>query len=199
MQHSEDSDTELLERARAGSAPAFAVLLHRHGPAVRAVVADDPDATGAVIATFIRAMRQLPGSEDGEPRRRLVELARAEVDDPREPEPTVALDHGELDEVWAELDLRWPDGKVPRHLPRWVGWSVSIVALAALAVSVPHAVLTIGAAGDAGPEELGSLVARPFTEQTDEPPPVEELAENLEPPPFEFPDLRAEPEPDTDG
>ncbi len=164
MQHAESSDRELLERARAGSAPAFAVLLHRHGPAVRAVVADDPDATGAVIATFVRAMRQLPGSDDGDPRRRLVELARAEVDHPRAPEPTVAPDPDELDEIWAELDLRWPDGKVPRHLPRWVGRSASILALAALAVSVPYAVLTTGADGDDGPDELGSLVARPFTD-----------------------------------
>ncbi len=199
MQHSERPDAELLERARAGSAPAFAVLLHRHGPAVRAVVADDPDATGAVIATFVRAMRQLPGSADGDPRRQLIELARTEVDHPRAPEPTVALDPDELDGIWAELDLRWPNGRVPRHLPRWVGWSASILALAALAVTVPYAVLALGAGGDDGPDELESLVARPFTEQADEPPAIEELEENREPPPFEFPDLRSEPEPDTDG
>jgi len=68
---------------------------------------------------------------------------------------------------------------VPRSLPRWVGRGASIVALAALAVLVPHAVFTLGANGDDVPAESANLVARPFEE---------ELDENLDPPPFEFPD-----------
>lgn len=198
MQHSDDSDTELLERARAGSAPAFAVLLYRHGPAVRAVVADHADPLRAMVGTFARAMRELPEPTEGAPRDRLIELAGAEVDRPRPPEPAVPLGPDELDAIWVELDQRWPDGKVPWSLPRWVGWSASIVVLAAMAVLVPHAVLTFGANGDEGPNEMAHLVARPFEGELDAAPPAEELEENLEPPPFEFPGVPPEPPPESD-
>jgi hypothetical protein len=180
VQYADGSDAELLERARAGSAPAFAVLLYRHGPSVRAVVADAPDPTGAVVDTFAGAMRELSDPAPGGPGDRLIELAGTTVEHPRAPEPPVALDPDDLDGIWAELDRRWPDGTVPRSLPRWVGWGASIVALAALAVLVPHAVFTLGSNGDEVPDEPASLVARPFEEELDEAPP--------DPPPFEFPD-----------
>jgi hypothetical protein len=57
---------------------------------------------------------------------------------------------------------------------------------------VPYAVLTLGGHGEDGPEELDSIVARPFDEQI-EPPPVDELEEKLEPPAFEFPSEQSEP------
>lgn len=199
MQHSDGSDAELVERARAGSAPAFAVLLHRHAPTVRTVVADDRDPTGAVVGTFVTAMRRLPKHPpDADPRAWLLELAAAEVRTPHPigDLPPPELDQEELDEIWAELDLRWPDGRAPRSLPRWVSWSALVLALAALAVLMPYAVLTLGANGNDGPTELASLVARPFDEQIEEGALDEELEEDLEPPTFEFPDMQAEPNPE---
>jgi hypothetical protein len=200
VQHSDGSDAELVERARAGSAPAFAVLLHRHGAAVRAVVAGDRDPTGAVIGTFVTAMRRLPAHPvDDTPRDWLLQLAASEVRKPQtaDAQPMPDLEPDELDEIWAELDLRWPDGRVPRTVPRWVGWSALVITLAALAILVPYTVLTLGGNGDDGPNELASLVARPFEDPDAEDPdteaPVDEASdEDLEPPPFVFPDMEPE-------
>jgi hypothetical protein len=197
VQQAEGSDPELLEWARAGSAPAFAVLLHRHGSAVRAVVASDPDPTGAVVGTFVHAMRRLKDQPVGtDPGPWLLELAAKEVRDPRAPGDgsSPELDDDERDEIWAELDLRWPAGRVPRSVPRWVGPSALVLALGALAVLVPYGVLALGANGSDVPDELANIVARPYEEQIGPQPVDEELEENLEPPPFEFPD--AQPEPD---
>jgi hypothetical protein len=195
VQHSDGSDAELVERARAGSAPAFAVLLHRHGPAVRAVVAGDRDPTGAVIGTFVTAMRRLPDHPvDDTPRDWLLQLAASEVREPRtaDAQPAPDLEPDELDEIWAELDLRWPDGRVPRTVPRWVGWSALVITLAALAILVPYTVLTLGGNGDDGPNELAGLVARPFEDPDAEAPVDEAPDEDLEPPPFVFPDVDLE-------
>lgn len=169
MEHAARSDAELVELAQDGSAPAFAVLLHRHGAAVREVVTDEADPTGAVVATYLTAMRHLGQRTPTTPVRPwLLELA---TDEARHPRPASdappALDADELDGIWAELDVRWPDGRTPRTVPAWLGWSALVVVLASLAVLVPYLILGFGVDVDEGPDELPSIVARPLPEPTD--------------------------------
>jgi hypothetical protein len=125
------SDAELLELSKAGVAPAFAVLLHRHGSAVRSAVDHDPDPTGAVVETFVRAMREL-SAQDGSTLVRpwLLSLAGADAT----PDPIVPLGEEERDEVWAELAVRWPTGRVPRHhdLLQRLALVAGLVAISAL-------------------------------------------------------------------
>lgn len=168
MEFSALSDAELVKLSRGGSAPAFAVLVHRHGPAVRALVSNDEDPVGAVISTYVAAMRHLD-TEPGDPaqvRGWLLRLASAQV---REPiavggAPLPALDEDELDEIWAELDLRWPDGRVPRHVPAWLGWTALVVAIVSLGVLVPYVALTWGNGDrDASIDEV--LRAEPYAHE----------------------------------
>lgn len=166
MDHSDRSDAELIRRAQNGEQRAFAVLLHRHGPAVRATVQTDRDPAGATIATFVSAMRALTRQPPDQPAGPwLVEIAqkhtrRPDLDQADDPPP---IDPDELDEIWAELDLRWPNGRVPRSIPRWVGWAAMVVVLVALAVLIPYLALTTGTDDDQVTihEEV---VARPYDE-----------------------------------
>lgn len=199
MQHGDRSDAELVRLAAAGTAPAFAVLLHRHGPAVRAVVEPAKDPTGALIGTFVDAMRELPDVEPDQPLRPwLLELARHQVKHPADvadDAPAPPLDPEEEDEAWAELDVRWPDGRVPRQVPPWVGWTALVIALVALAILVPYVVLGNGASDD-DVEVVDELVALPFEEEGEEREAATELFgdDELEPlPSFEFPEADEEP------
>lgn len=193
-------------------APAFAVLLHRHGPAVLALADADPDPVGATLATFIRAMRALPDVAPGDARRWLIDLAVDEIDGevtvPQDltalgappgadggtatlvaPIPATATQEA-LDEIWAELALRWPSGRVPRHVPSWAIWTGTTVVLMALAVALPWAVLGVAPAEDVAIEELR---ASPVAEDVE---PIEpEPEEEVELPTFEFPEPPEEPEP----
>jgi hypothetical protein len=150
------SDPELVADAQAGIAPAFAVLLHRHGPAVRSAVRNDPDPTSAVIETFVRAMRELPTRDPEAPVRPwLLGLAGTNVD----PDPVVPLSEEERDEVWAELAIRWPTGRPPRRAQRWqraalVGGLVAVCAL------VPTMVLLAGEADQEPSDELRAFPLR---------------------------------------
>lgn len=179
MVHSDRSDADLVRLAQNGESRAFAVLLYRHGPAVRACVDADRDPTGAVIATFVAAMRRLRHLPPDDPVRPwLLQLAAKRT---RRPNLEMAddvppLDADVADEIWAELDLRWPGGRVPRSVPRWVGWAALLVVLVSLAVVVPYLLLTV----ETGPDEdveLVELVARPFDEEIEREP-AEELFES---------------------
>jgi hypothetical protein len=153
--YGERSDAELVELSQAGVAPAFAVLLHRHGPAVRSAVRHDPDPTGAVIETFVRAMRELPTRDPKAPVRPWL-LTLTESDLPAD--PLVPLSEEERDEVWAELAVRWPSGRLPRRsdaLQR-VALVGGLIAVSAL---VPTLVLL---AGQDDPEPLEELRAFPL-------------------------------------
>jgi hypothetical protein len=193
-------DAELVADAQAGVAPAFAVLLHRHGPAVRSAVRNDPEPTSAVIETFVRAMRELPSRDPDAPVRPwLLGLVGTAV----EPDPIVPLSEEERDEIWAELAVRWPTGRVPRRSDRWqrVALAAGLLAVCAL---VPTMVLL---AGEAEPEPVDELRAFPLqtaaVEVTipDEPEPlpsftfptVPELEEPA--PPTSAPEPTASPEP----
>lgn len=197
MAHGDRSDAELMQLAQDGASPAFAVLLHRHGPAVRACVATDDDPVGAVIGTFVAAMRRLAKRSPDDPVRPwLLELAARQVRDPA-PVGDAALpelDPEEADEIWAELDIRWPDGRIRRSVPRWLSRVALVVVLVALAVLVPYVVMTYG---NEAPEEdaLEELVARPFEDEIEREPADElfdtpdEVEVEEAPPAFEFPDV----------
>lgn len=53
-----------------------------------------------------------------------------------------------LDDIWAELALRWPSGRVPRYLPSWVIWLVTTILLLVIAVALPWVVLGRGTTED---------------------------------------------------
>jgi hypothetical protein len=174
--YGERSDAELIALSKVGIAPAFAVLLHRHGPAVRSAVRHDPDPTGAVIETFVRAMRELPQRDETVPVRPWL-LALAGTD--RTPDPIVPISEEERDEIWAELAVRWPTGRPPRRSERLqrVAMTVGLVAISAL---VPTLVLY---AGNQEPQPLDELRAFPLqtTVEVAEPDDAEPL------PSFTFP------------
>jgi hypothetical protein len=184
----ERSDADLVERSQAGVAPAFAVLLHRHGPTVRSAVRDDRDPLGAVVEVFVRAMRELPERDPAEPVRPwLLELAGTD----RIPDPIVPLSEEERDEIWAELAVRWPAGRPPRDTRalKRVGLVAGLIAVSAL---VPSLVLL---AGHVEPEPIDELRAFPL--QT-----AVEVADerDTEPlPSFTFPTVPELEEPSTDG
>jgi hypothetical protein len=169
MQLGTSSDAELVRLAQRGASPPFAVLVHRHAPAVRARVADDRDPTGAVVATFVTAMRRLPKRSPDDPVRPwLLDLADRQVRRPaplpEDPSDLPPLDPDEADEIWAELELRWPRGRVRRSMPRWVAPVALVIVMVALAVLVPYLLLTVGTDGpEAAPIE--DVVARPYEEE----------------------------------
>lgn len=229
------SDAELLAFAREGVASAFAVLLYRHGPEILELAQRDPDPVGAVVATYIRAMRALPNADPGDVRLWLLGFAaeeiEGEVDIPAAPTVGAAAASGghsaaatggaapqasngtaravspgrgpmdappletddDLDEVWAELALRWPTGRAPRHLPSWAIWVITTIVLIALAILLPWAVL--GASGDDA-EAIEELSASPVLEDlTIQDEDDEDDVEEQELPTFDFPEPPdAEPE-----
>ena len=180
MQLASRSDAELIRLAQAGASPAFAVLVFRHAADIRAVVANDKDPVGAVIATFVQAMRQLSKRTPEDPVRPwLLKLAakqtRSPIDIGDQVVPT--LDDAEADEIWAELDIRWPRGRVPRNLPRWVGWFGLVIALVGLAVLVPYVLLTIDSPNGEDDEPITEVIGRPYQEPDAEREPAQVLGE----------------------
>jgi hypothetical protein len=177
--YGERSDAELLELSQAGVAPAFAVLLHRHGPAVRSAVRRDPDPTGAVIETFVRAMRGLPDRDPSAPVGPwLLSLTGSDL----QADPLVPLSEEERDEIWAELALRWPHGRAPGRRSELLQRVALVVGLIAVSALVPTLVLL---AGPDEPEPLDELRAFPLQSVVEVAEPEDEEAEPL--PSFTFP------------
>ncbi len=189
------SDTELVPLAQDGDASAFAVIVHRHAPRVRAVLADTRDPDARLQQVFVTAMRALP-TLDPEPdvTAWLTGLATDRTRRPVEPgDVPEPLDDEHLDRLWAALAARWPDGRRRRSIPGWVGVIAFVLLVLALSVLVPYATLTFGSDLDAGPQVLPEQIARPFEEEliADEAPEVDAaIDEDLpEPPVFTFPDI----------
>jgi hypothetical protein len=155
------SDAELMKLAKAGWAPAFAVLVHRHAPVVHAALRDDHDPLSATTAVFVHAMRELRQRDATAPLAPwLLEL----IDRPPPAQPS-ALSDEELDAIWLELDHRWPDGERPATTWPWRRLA-TVAALVVVAAVVPALVLGI----DTPAAEDVELRAVPVT---DEAPPVQ--------------------------
>jgi hypothetical protein len=168
------SDAELMKLAKAGWAPAFAVLVHRHAPVVHAALGDDPDPLSATTAVFVHAMRELRQRDADAPLAPwLLEL----IDRPPPAEPSAPTAE-ELDAIWLELDRRWPDGERPATTWPWRRLA-TVAALVVVAAAVPALVLGVD-----GPEaEDLELRAVPVTDEA----PVVETPDDDSLPSFSFP------------
>jgi hypothetical protein len=182
MRYEEREDGELVELAQAGWSPAFAVLVHRHGPALLAAFADEPDPAERTFEVLVRAMRRLDKRDPAQPVRPWL-FALAGRDEPATVPPPVGAT---LDHVWRDLAERWPDGKRPRRRhPILAGIAIALGAIA-LGVGVPTIVLGLPDAPEEPPE---SVRAQPLEEvPVDEPEPIDM-------PDFEFPDIAEGPAP----
>ncbi|MFA9430334.1 RNA polymerase sigma factor [Egicoccus sp. AB-alg2] len=149
MRYGDRTDAELMASAQAGWAPAFAVLLHRHGPAVRSAVADAPDPIVATRDVFMTALAELPGMDPDVPVRTwLLDIAGVET----VPDPIVPLREEERDAIWASLVAAWPGRRRPQRTGlRRVALVACLVALAAL---VPTLVVLAGETPERATEEL---------------------------------------------
>lgn len=161
------TDAELLTRAGAGDSAAFAVLVHRHAAALHAAAtasgSADPEA--GVVTTLSRAMRRLDEAPTDDVRGWLLELQRtrrgSSGEEPAEDE-VPPLREQVLDRIWAELAPRWPRGRRPVRVPRWVGHIALVALLLVLSVAVPYLLLVTAADSDAGPAPLAEVVAEPL-------------------------------------
>jgi hypothetical protein len=180
MRYDERDDGELVELARSGWSPAFAVLVHRHAPALLAAFADDPDPFERVTDVFIRAMRELPDHDPSAP----VAAWLFALAGRRPPDHVPSVPEEALDPIWRELSLRWPDGRHIHRRRRPVVRRLAVIAGAlALGVLVPLVVLGLPATPD--DDAIESVRAQPLEEEPTEEPEPEDV------PDFEFPDVTA--------
>lgn len=188
MRYDEREDGELVELAAAGWAPAFAVLVHRHAPLVLAAHAGTDDPVARAVATFTEAMRGLGDRDPGAAVAPwLLQLAGR-----TRPTRIPPVDPGVIDTLWAELQPRWPDGRIHHRWPAAATRLAVIVAAIGVGVAVPVAVLSTPAAE----EQVLELRAEPLDEGPAEETELDEPEEPLEPlPSFEFPDVAPDPAP----
>jgi hypothetical protein len=149
------SDEELIRLAQAGWAPAFAVLVHRYAPVVRATRPRAEPVVPFLTHVFLHAMRELRDRDPHAPVAPwLLGLAGAGARSAKTPVP---LSPEDLDAIWTRLHGYWPDGH--RHA-RSVPWrrTAAVVGLAALAGLVPAVVLGADGTGAEGePLELRAV------------------------------------------
>ncbi|HSK23600.1 MAG TPA: hypothetical protein VK906_10510 [Egicoccus sp.] len=178
MRYGDRSDAELMASAQAGWSPAFAVLLHRHGPAVRSAVRHEPDPIAATRDVFLTALEELPRMDPEFPVREwLLDIAGTD----RVPDPIIPLGEDERDAIWASLITAWPG--LPRPPRAGLRRAALILGLVALAALVPILVFLAGEAPDPGAEELR---AHPVAEEPTE----GESTPTAEPlPTFSFPSV----------
>ena len=211
MRFGDRSDEELIRLAQAGWAPAFAVLVHRYAPVVRATRPRAEPAVPFLTHVFLVAMRELRGRDPRAPVAPwLLGLAGSGARSAKTPVP---LSPEELDAIWTRLHSLWPNGH--RHAPAFP-WrrTAAAVGLAALAGLVPAVVLGADGTGAEGeplelravplPDERTATVAEE-QEEDDEPDfsfpttPEEQEApppEPVEPSPDETETAQPDPEPD---
>lgn len=202
MQLSTRSDAELVTLAQQGWTAAFAVLVRRHAPAVRAVAADAADPDRVVVDTFGRAMRRLPEHDPvaGEVRAWLVQLAEERTRHPRPvPDDPPELAAEDLDAIWTDLARRWPNGRIRRQVPGWVKWTATTIVLVALGVAIPYVTITYGqerADPAAAPEQLRAVPVDDPEEEVEDAPVLFEDEGFGELPAFEFPEAETETQPE---
>lgn len=161
-------DDELLARARVGDAGAFAVLVHRYAPTVHAAARarGEPDPDAVVVATFRRAMRRLERAPADDVAGWLVRLPapRRHEDgaaDLPDADTVTPLPDRAVDAIWAELAPRWPSGRRPVRLPRWVGQVALVALLLVLSVAVPYLLLVTTTEEPEQPGQIAEVVAEP--------------------------------------
>jgi hypothetical protein len=173
-----ETDAELLRQAQAGSAPAFAILVHRYAALLHMGAssgssdarspgfgseADGRDAAAldTVRRTFLRAMRRLDTADGAALGTWFLELQGTPLaaDEAARAAP---LTTAELDRLWGELAPSWPRGRRPRRLPRWLGHVAVVMLLLALSVAVPYALLVTAAEEEAVPVPVEEVVAVPI-------------------------------------
>lgn len=181
MRYGERTDAELMAAAQAGVAPAFAVLLHRHGPAVYSAVLDDPDPVCATRDVFVTALDELPRMDPAFPVRAWL-LDIAGVDGV--PDPIMPLAEADRDAIWASVVANWP-GR-PRPARPGLRRAALVGGLVALAALVPTLVVLAGEQQERPAEELR---AQPVLDQAA----VETEPDDVEAyPTFTFPTLPEE-------
>lgn len=155
------SDADLVELASAGSAPAFASLLHRHRDVVQrgALRAEHPlRAVEATMLTALRDVRRGRLSAD-DPREHLARVVDAEVlRDPGRPGVERILPADWFDHAWVRVERRWPTGRRRIRPPRWAGY----VAASLLLVGAGGVGTVLVVTADVTTEVVSELVAEPI-------------------------------------
>jgi hypothetical protein len=144
------SDSELLSLASEGSASAFAALLHRHRHVLRTHAAGAAEPELAVERAAIAAMRRV--------RRRspidAVDTWLATLVDEQVAAAPATSDverifpTGWFDQLWVRVQRRWPRGRSPLHLPKWLRVSLAAVMLVVASAGATYVVLTNEDASD---------------------------------------------------
>jgi hypothetical protein len=155
------SDTDLLELARDGSAPAFASLMHRHRDVIQrgALRAEHPERVAEeAMAAAVRDLRRDRAKGD-DLRGWLSSLVEERVErDPGSPGVERMLPSDWFDRTWVQVEPRWPTGRRRPRVPRW-GWQLAgAVALAIGGAGATYLIVT----NDPTLEVLSELVAEPI-------------------------------------
>ncbi len=173
------SDADLVELAAAGSAPAFASLLHRHRDVLHrgALRAEHPeDAVESALVAAVRDLRRGRLRAD-DLRDQLDTLMESAVREDRgRPGVERLLPPDWFDRVWVRVEDRWPTGRRRLRAPRWTWHVVGAVVLAVAGAAGTFLVVT----ADVTTEVVSQLVAEPI-EEFDAPAPDEAPAPEEQP------------------
>lgn len=154
------SDTDLIELAREGSAPAFASLLHRHRDVVArgALRAEHPQQV--VESTLRAAIRELRRGRAPDPDVRvwMTRVVEDEVQrDPGRPGVERILPSDWFDRAWVAVERTWPSGRRAPRPPRWLTTALSAVVLAAGGSIATYLVVT----SEVTSEVISEIIAEP--------------------------------------
>jgi hypothetical protein len=155
------TDTDLLELAHEGSAPAFASLLHRHRDVIQrgALRAEHPERVAE--STMVAAVRELRRgrASASDPRGWLDTLVEEQVlRDPGSAGIDRMLPGDWFDRAWVRAERCWPSGRRPLRVPRWAGNIVGALLLALAGGGTAYLVIT----ADPTVEVISELVAEPI-------------------------------------
>ncbi|MFP4150006.1 MAG: DUF433 domain-containing protein, partial [Nitriliruptoraceae bacterium] len=79
-------------------------------------------------------------------------------------EQVAPLPGPQVDAIWAALAPRWPTGRRPVRVPRWVGQVALVLVLVLLSVALPILLLTSEEVDNGQPEPLAEVIAEPLEE-----------------------------------
>lgn len=155
-----EPDGVLVQRAIAGDRAAFAILYHRHVRLVYETVRTSaPDATAArslTVAAFCHVMRHLDELEPGRFGEAVLHVARRRAAGHTPGAAVPALTVGAVDEMWRELDRRWPTGDAP---PRDASDLVPVTAGVLIAVLILGGLVSTSRRGAGVPDTTQTFAA----------------------------------------